>query len=99
RRRYSPRRMSPSKFSSLTSSSTLLLPGLRAGQQDRTQVALGALGLLDLAPGRRRRRVALAQILFKRSGGRQVAADDRVNIGQVERVIRLDDGLGGGAGL
>jgi hypothetical protein len=36
-----------------------LLLGLRAGQQERAQVTLGALGLLDLAPGRRRL-VALA---------------------------------------
>src|SRR5262249_38671689 len=91
--------MSALKFSSLTSLSTLLLLGLRAGQQDRAQVTLGALELLDLTPGLRGRLVALAKVVFKRSGVRQVAADDRVNLGQLERVIGLDDALGCGPSL
>src|SRR5262245_41023552 len=86
RRRYKPRKMSPSKFSSLTSFSPPLLLGPRAGQQDRAQVTLGALDLLDGAAGRGRRLVALAQVVLERRGARQVAADDRVNVGQVKRV-------------
>src|SRR5947208_5863605 len=99
RRRYKPRRISPSKFSSLTSLSTRLLLGLGAGQQDGAQVALRALGLLDPAPRLVRRLVADAQVFLERLGGRQVAADDRVHVGQVERVVGLDDGLGRGPGL
>lgn len=87
------------KFSSLTSLSTRLLLGLHAGQQDRAQVALGTLEFLDLAAGLRRRLLALAQIGFKRNRGRQVAAEDGVNVGQVKGVIGLDNGLRRGPGL
>src|SRR5205814_1805360 len=99
RRRYRPRRMSWSKFSSLTSLSTLLLLDLGAGQQDRAQFALRALELLDLAPGLRRRLLAVAQVIVKRIGGRQVTTDDRINVGQVERVVGLHDGLRCGSRL
>src|SRR5688572_26187850 len=93
RRRYRPRRIAPSKFSSLTSLNTRLLLGLRAGQQDSAQVALGALEFLDLAPRFLRHLVADAQVFFKRRRGRQVTANDRVHVGQVERVVGLDDSL------
>jgi hypothetical protein len=59
----------------------------------------GALEFLDLAPGLRGRLVAAAEVVFKRSRARQVAADDRVNVGQFEHVVGLDDGLGRGPGL
>src|SRR5262249_49763892 len=99
RRRYRPRRMSPSKFSSLTSLSKRLLLGLRTGQQDRAQIALRALGFLDPAPRLGRLFVALTQVVFKGSRGSQVTADDRIHVGQTERVIGLDNGLGRGPGL
>src|SRR5947209_5613902 len=91
--------MTPSKFSSLTSLSTRLLLGLRAGQQDRAKVALRALAFLDRAPRLPRRVVALTQVLLEQGGGGQVAADDGVHVGQAQRVIGLDDGLRGGPGL
>ena len=91
--------LSPLKFSSLSSLSTRFLLGFRAGQQDRAQVALGPLELLNLPSGLGGRLVALAEVVFKRGGVRQVAADDRVDVGQLERVLGLHDGLGRGPGL
>src|SRR6266446_8481100 len=97
RRRKRPRRMSALKFSSLTSLSTRFLLGFRAGHQNCTEIILRALRLLDGALVFGRRLIAGAQVLFKWFRSRQVASDDSVNVRQVQRVIRLDNGLGRGA--
>ena len=82
------------EVSSLTSLSTRILPGFRAGQQRRTQVALGALALLDGASSLCRSLVARAKVLFKRFRRSQIATDDCVDVGKIQCVIRLDDGFG-----
>src|SRR5690348_10347580 len=91
--------MSPLKFSSLTSLSMRILLGFRTGQQDRTQVSLGALRLLNGASRFRSNLLADAQVFFERSWGNEVTADDRINVGQVQRIIGLNDSLGCGPGL
>src|SRR4051812_13828954 len=97
KRRRRPRTMSPSKFSSLASLITEQPLRLGSGQQDLAEVTLGPLDRLDFPPRLLGRRVARPQVILERGWIGQVATDDRVHVGELERVVGQHDRLGGGA--
>src|ERR1700730_2090155 len=63
-RRSRPRRMSPSKFSSLTSLITEQSPRLGAGHDELAEILAWRLGRLDIPAERLRLDVTLAQVGF-----------------------------------
>lgn len=86
--------MSPSKFSSVRSRSTDQT--FRAGTSQKLLFATAAdhARSFELLASFVSSLLAGPQILFDRSGLGKVITDDRINIAQAQRVVRLDDAFG-----
>src|SRR5947209_4990294 len=93
-RRNKPRTMSPLKFSSLTRRSmyTFFL-GPTSHQADSQLGPVGLLGL-DRSADRLPFLRPLAQVLLHFSLVSEIPGEHRVHVGQLERVIALDNSLG-----